>query len=99
MIRRTAHLLLPSLLLSLAAPSAVTKRWWRCSIAGCGWSVTIASFSSSGPSRAMTLGETRTSESPTEISPRQTSGSRSCVGRPRSRWGSGSVERRAWRIR
>ena len=35
----------------------------------------------------MTFGETRTSESPTEISPRQTSGSRSPVGRPRSRCG------------
>src|SRR5438128_839362 len=59
----------------------------------------MASFSSSGPSFAMTFGDTRTSESPTEISPRQTSGSRSFVGRPRSRWGSGSVDRRAWRIR
>ena len=76
-----------------------TKRWWRCSIADCGWSVTIASLSSSGPSWAMTFGETRTSESPTVISPRQTSGSRSVVGRPRSRCGSGSVDRRASRIR
>ena len=47
----------------------------------------------------MTLGETSTSESPTEISPRQTSGSRAPDGRPRSRCGSGRVDRRAWRIR
>ena len=63
-----------------AVPSAARKRWWRCSIAGCGWSVTIASLSSSGDRRVMTFGETRTSESPTLISPRQTSGSRSPVG-------------------
>ena len=84
---------------SLPEPSAATNRWWRCSIADCGWSVSIASLSSSAPSLAMTLGETRTSESPTEISPRQTSGSSSPDGRPRSRCGSGSVERRAWRMR
>ncbi len=68
-------------------------------MADCGWSVSIASLSSSGPSFATTFGETRTSESPTEISPRQTSGSMSPDGRPRSRCGSGSVESRAWRIR
>ncbi len=84
---------------SLPVPSAAMKRWWRCSIAGWGWSVTIASLSSSAASRVITFGETRTSESPTLISPRQTSGSSSPVGRPRSRCGSGSVERRAWRIR
>ena len=80
-------------------PSAATNRAWRCSIADCGWSVSIASLSSSAPSRATMLGDTSTSESPTEISPRQTSGSRPDEGRPRSRWGSGRVERRAWRIR
>ena len=84
---------------SLPAPSAARKRWWRCSIADCGWSVTMASLSSSAPSRATMLGEIRTSESPTVTSPRHTSGSRSLVGSPRSRWGSGSVERRAWRMR
>src|SRR6516225_9579388 len=60
---------------SLPEPSAATKRSCRCSIAGCGWSVSIASLSSSGPSFDTTFGETSTSESPTEISPRQTSGS------------------------
>ena len=33
---------------SLPEPSAATNRWWRCSIADCGWSVSIASLSSSG---------------------------------------------------
>ena len=84
---------------SLPVPPASTKRRWRCSMAGCGWSVTSASLSSSGPRRAMTFGETSTSWSPTATSPRQTSGSRSGVGSPRSRCGSGSVERRAPRLR
>jgi hypothetical protein len=68
-------------------------------MADCGWSVTIASLSSSGPSLATMFGEISTRESPTVISPRQTSGSSPFDGSPRSRWGSGSVERRAWRIR
>ena len=38
-------------------------------------------------------------ESPTDTSPRQISGSRSADGSPRSRWGSGRVDSRAWRIR
>ena len=84
---------------SLPVPSAAMKRWWRCSIADWGWSVTMASLSSSGPSRATRFGEARTTESPTDTSPRQTSGSISVVGRPRSRWGSGRVDRRAWRMR
>ena len=84
---------------SLPEPSAATNRWWRCSIADCGWSVSIASLSSSAPSLAMTLGDTSTSESPTEISPRQTSGSSAPDGSPRSRCGSGSVDSRAWRMR
>ncbi len=84
---------------SLPEPSAATNRWWRCSIADCGWRVSIASLSSSAPILAMTLGDTRTSESPTEISPRHTSGSIAPDGSPRSRCGSGSVDRRAWRIR
>ncbi len=84
---------------SLPAPPSATNRWWRCSMADCGWSVSIASLSSSAPSLAITFGEMRTSESPTETSPRQTSGSRSPEGRPRSRCGSGSVDRRAWRMR
>ena len=84
---------------SLPLPSAATNRWWRCSIADCGWSVSMASLSSSGPRRATTFGLTSTSESPNEISPRHTSGSSSPDGRPRSRCGSGSVERRAWRMR
>ena len=84
---------------SLPEPSAALKRWWRCSIADCGWSVTIASLSSSGPSWATMFGEISTSESPTVTSPRQTSGSSPFDGRPRSRCGSGSVESRAWRMR
>src|SRR5207245_1587971 len=48
---------------SLPVPSAATKRWWRCSIADWGWSVTSAFLSSSTPIRDMTLAETRTSES------------------------------------
>ena len=47
----------------------------------------------------MTFGEMRTSELPTATSPRQTSGSSSPAGRPRSRCGSGRVESRAWRMR
>ncbi len=84
---------------SLPDPSAATNRWWRCSMADCGWSVSIASLSSSTPSLDMTLGEISTRESPTATSPRQTSGSSSPAGRPRSRCGSGSVDRRAWRMR
>lgn len=80
-------------------PSAATNRACRCSIADCGWSVIIASLSSSGPSLAMMFGETSASRSPTEISPRQTSGSSPLDGRPRSRCGSGRVDRRAWRMR
>ena len=70
---------------SLPAPSAARNRWWRCSIADWGWSVTMASFSSSAPSRATMFGEMSTSESPTVTSPRQTSGSRPLDGSPRSR--------------
>ncbi len=84
---------------SLPEPSAATNRWCRCSMADCGWSVSIASLSSSEPSLAMTFGDTSTSESPTAISPRQTSGSSAPDGRPRSRCGSGSVDSRAWRMR
>src|SRR5665811_806517 len=43
-------------------------------MAACGWSVTTASLSSSGPSFAVTLDEMRTSESRSAISPRHTSG-------------------------
>ena len=84
---------------SLPLPSAATKRAWRCSIADCGWSVTSASLRASVPILATMLADTRHSESPTESSPRQTSGSSSSTGRPRSRFGSGSVDRRAWRMR
>ena len=84
---------------SLPLPSAATNRAWRCSIADCGWSVTRASLSASVPTRATTFAETRHSESPTESSPRQTSGSSSSAGSPMSRFGSGSVDSRAWRMR
>ena len=68
-------------------------------MADCGWSVTSASLRASVPTRATTLAETRQSESPTDSSPRQTSGSSSVTGRPRSPFGSGSVDSRAWRMR
>ena len=84
---------------SLPDPSAAMYWWWRCSVADCGWSVTRASLTASDPSRATRFGDARRSESPTEISPRQTSGSSSAAGRPRSRFGSGRVASRAWRMR
>ena len=37
-------------------PSAARNRAWRCSIADCGWSVSIASLSSSAPRRATMFG-------------------------------------------
>ena len=55
------------------SPPAATNRWWRCSTADCGWSVTTAFLSSSVPTTSTRLREHRTSESPTEKSPRQTS--------------------------
>ncbi len=84
---------------SLPWPSAATNRAWRCSMADCGWSVTSASLRVSVPIRATTLVETRHSESPTDSSPRQTSGSSSLTGSPRSAFGSGRVDSLAWRIR
>ena len=84
---------------SLPLPSAATNRACRCSMADWGWSVTSASLSESVPIRATTLDATRHSESPTLSSPRQTSGSSSPTGRPRSPLGSGRVDRRAWRMR
>ena len=81
------------------SPSAATNRAWRCSIADCGWSVTSASLRASVPTLATTFADTRHSESPTLSSPRHTSGSSTSTGRPRSRLGSGSVDRRAWRMR
>ena len=50
-------------------PSAATNRWWRCSIADCGWSVTSASRRSSRPTRSATFAETSATVSPTPISP------------------------------
>ncbi len=84
---------------SLPLPSAATNRACRCSMADCGWSVTSASLRASVPILATMFADTRHSESPTESSPRQTSGSRASTGRPRSRLGSGSVDSRAWRMR
>src|SRR5664280_917802 len=84
---------------SLPLPPAATKRWWRCSIAACGCSVTTASLSSSGPSFAVRLDETSTSESRTAISPRHTSGVTSSIGSPLARAASGSVSRWACRTR
>ena len=81
---------------SLPAPPAAVKRAWTCSIAAWGWSVLIASFSSSVPSAAVMLRETRTSVSPAATSPRQMCGARSSAGRPMPALGSGSVSRCAW---
>ncbi len=81
---------------SLPEPPAATNCPWTRSIAAWGCSVLSASFSSSVPSVAVMLRETRTSVSPAATSPRQMCGASSAVGRVTSALGSGSVSRCAW---